>query len=251
MENQRLFGLIGKKLGHSFSKKYFTGKFEKMGIDARYEPFELASISEFPGLIANQKPFGLTGLNVTIPYKKEVIAYLDELSPEAEAISAVNTIRVEQERLTGHNSDIPGFRQSLLEFLDGAKPAKALILGTGGASRAVGYVLDKMMGGENVLYVSRDPSGERQISYDAIADADIREFPLIVNTTPLGMYPDVGSCPDIPYHSLTGDHFLYDLIYNPEETVFMQKGAQNGARTFNGMRMLILQAERSWEIWNE
>ncbi|MDX2248909.1 MAG: shikimate dehydrogenase [Bacteroidia bacterium] len=247
----KVFGLIGKKLGHSFSKKYFSAKFEQLGIDARYELFELETIDLFPAVIERYRDMGLTGLNVTIPYKTAVIPYMKWLSPEAAAIGAVNTIRVEADGLSGHNSDIFGFRQSLENFLAGNKPGKALVLGTGGAAKAVKYVLENLLMAENILFVSRNPQNLREVSYKDLSPELLSTYPLIVNTTPLGMYPDTDFAPEIPYEGLGSDHFVYDLIYNPEETLFMKKAAHFGARTCNGLDMLILQAEKSWSVWNE
>ena len=244
----RQFGLIGKKLGHSFSKKYFSDKFENEGINAAYELFELSTIAEFPNLIKNT-PY-LTGLNVTIPYKAQVIPYLDELSPRAQAIQAVNTIRVSKGRLLGDNSDIYGFSESLKSLYDADNlPEKAIILGTGGASNAVAYVLDQM----KIAYikVSRSPSGIGQISYGALSDLPLNEYQLIINTTPLGMYPHTEEAPEFPYQLLGEQHIAYDLIYNPPETSFMKKASEFGTGSKNGMEMLILQAEGSWKIWNE
>ncbi|MEZ4829211.1 MAG: shikimate dehydrogenase [Bacteroidia bacterium] len=248
---ERIFGLIGKKLGHSFSKRYFTAKFESLGIHDRYELFELPSIDHFPALVQTYRDQGLTGLNVTIPYKTEVIPFLNWLSPEAAAIGAVNTIRVEADGLSGHNSDISGFRQSLLAFLGAARPEKALVLGTGGASKAVRFVLEQMLSPENVVSVSRKPENQAVLSYQALTPELISSFHLIVNTTPLGMYPDTAFAPEIPYEGMSNFHFACDLIYNPEETLFMKKAASFGAHTCNGMEMLILQAEKSWSVWNE
>ena len=244
----RQFGLIGKKLGHSFSKKYFTDKFEKGKIDAAYELYELADISEFTDLIRNTP--NLTGLNVTIPYKAQVIPYLDELSPQAEAIQAVNTIRVFKDKLLGDNSDIYGFSESLKSLYSvDTMPKRAVILGTGGASQAVAYVFDQM--GIDFVKVSRNPSGAQQISYEALVDLPLEEYLLIVNTTPLGMYPHTDYSPEFPYQLLGRHHTAYDLIYNPKETMFMKKAAEFGAQTKNGLEMLILQAEGSWKIWNK
>ncbi|MEZ4771783.1 MAG: shikimate dehydrogenase [Bacteroidia bacterium] len=246
----RIFGLIGKKLGHSFSKKYFSAKFEQLGTDDRYELFELPVIDLFPALTEQYRSLGLTGLNVTIPYKTAVIPYLNWLSPEAAAIGAVNTIRVEENGLSGHNSDISGFRQSLEKFLAGNKPEKALVLGTGGAAKAVKYVLEAMLSSENVTFVSRQPQNTGEISYQELTPELIGSHRLIVNTTPLGMYPETGFAPEIPYEGMSANHFACDLVYNPEETLFMKKAASFGAHTCNGMDMLILQAEKSWSIWN-
>lgn len=244
----KTFGLIGKKLGHSFSKKYFTEKFDKEGItDCEYQLFELADISEFPGLIKEQP--SLCGLNATIPYKQEVMPYLDELSTAAQRIGAVNVIRFENDgKLVGHNSDYIGFKISLEKFLNGAKPQKALILGTGGASKAVKAALEDL--GITPQFVSRT-SGENQLAYKELSEEILSSHRLIVNTTPLGMFPQVEEFPAIPYQFLTSSHFCYDLVYNPETTAFMKKSAEHGAKTINGLEMLIGQAEAAWEIWND
>jgi shikimate dehydrogenase len=245
----RHFGLIGYPLSHSFSKGFFTGKFEREGItDCRYENYPLEDISALPGLIAGDTK--LEGLNVTIPYKEKVLPLLDGMDSEAREVGAVNTIRIERKgglRLTGFNTDVYGFRKSLEPLLEpGFK--KALILGTGGASKAVAHVLRQL--GMEVTWVSRSPGGSDRIAYADVSAALIAETPLIVNCSPLGMVPDTGTCPDLPYSALTPGHVLYDLIYNPEETRFLAHGRKQGAKTKNGLQMLHLQAEKSWEIWN-
>ncbi|MEL6255288.1 MAG: shikimate dehydrogenase [Bacteroidota bacterium] len=243
----RQFGLIGKKLGHSFSKKYFSQKFEEQGIDAAYELYELAEITAFEKL--KETPH-LKGLNVTIPYKAEVIPFLDELAAEAAAIQAVNTIKFENGKLKGFNSDIYGFWDSLLEFSKGEEISGAIILGNGGATRAVLYVLEEKLGVGEVKIATRNPRSANHLAYSDLEGLELDKFPLIVNTTPLGMYPDIEACPTFPYHKLGDKHWAYDLIYNPEETSFMKAAAQYGAQTKNGMDMLIGQAEKSWEFWN-
>ncbi|OEK02452.1 shikimate dehydrogenase [Roseivirga sp. 4D4] len=245
----RKFGLIGYPLSHSFSKKYFANKFEKEGIaDAQYELFPIAAISELPKLLSDNSD--LVGLNVTIPYKEQVIAYLDVMDPKAEAIGAVNTIKIEGGKLTGYNTDYFGFKDSLLKFI-GANglPEKALILGTGGASKAVKAVLEDL--GIEYKFVSREPA-EGQLSYESIVSSPnhILSSLLIVNTTPLGMSPNEASLADLPYEQLTHDHLLYDLVYNPMKTAFMQKGIEAKCWVKNGLEMLHGQAEKSWEIWN-
>ena len=242
----RLFGLIGFPLSHSFSKGFFTDKFEKEGITGcRYENFPIEDISRFP-LLWKEHP-QLEGLNVTIPYKQAVIPFLDEFSEAAKEIGAVNCIRLRDNRLKGHNTDVIGFRRSLEPLL---KPhhTKALILGAGGAAKAVKFALKQL--GIHYTEVSRKYF-DGTIAYEAIDEAVMQSHPLIINTTPLGMYPNVAEAPPIPYHFITSDHLLYDLIYNPAETQFMQNGAARGAAVKNGHEMLILQAEASWEIWNE
>lgn len=242
------FGLIGKKLGHSFSKKYFTKKFSGQSINASYELYELADIREFPDLLTREP--GLKGLNVTIPYKQEVIPYLDRLGEEAEAIGAVNTISITPNGLIGNNSDIFGFWTSLMDLIGDTRLGAALILGTGGASKAVEYVLKEKVKISTCLFVSRVPVREDSISYSDLKDIKLDDFPLIVNTTPLGMYPNVENCPDFPFEKLTDQHYAMDLIYNPEETKFLRLAKTQGAKIENGMPMLIQQAEKSWRIWN-
>ncbi|MBR9921965.1 MAG: shikimate dehydrogenase [Bacteroidetes bacterium] len=243
----RHFGLIGFPLSHSFSRQYFREKFEKEGIlDAQYENLPLENILDFPALI---KRFpNLRGLNVTIPHKQAVMPFLDEIEASAQVIGAVNTIRVEPEgRLTGFNTDAYGFERSLLEWLPANFKGQALVLGTGGASKAICFVLTK----NEIQYklVSRSP-GEGQLGYEDIDKELLEKYKLIVNTTPLGTHPNIESCPDIPYDLLGPNHYLYDLVYNPSETKFMRLGAASGAQTHNGLQMLILQAEGAWQIWN-
>ncbi len=251
----RIFGLIGYPLGHSFSKKYFTEKFAKEGIaNAAYELFPLENIELFPELLANQ-PI-LRGINVTIPYKEQVIPYLTRLDPAAQRIGAVNVIKREADgSTTGYNSDYFGFKSTLEGFLQkyyvaegkNLRKLKALILGTGGASKAVRIALEDM--DIEYVYVSRR-GGEGVYSYDDLTERAMEKHLLIINTTPLGMYPEVDVFPPLPYEWLTADHLLYDLVYNPEQTMFLQKGAERGAKTFGGLPMLHAQAEKSWEIWN-
>ena len=244
---KRTFGLIGYPLSHSFSKKYFTEKFAREGItDAHYELFEIKTIAEFPALTQSQKL--LVGLNVTIPYKQQVMPYLDHLDEVAEKIGAVNTIKFGKNgEKSGHNSDYYGFRGSLEKWLNGTNIKDALVLGTGGASKAVFIVLQDM----NIApqLVSRTGSA-KALSYNDLRQKSLSDYLLIINTTPLGMTPKPESFPDIDYRQLTSDHYCYDLVYNPEETTFMKKAAAQGAKTKNGLEMLHLQAEKSWEIWN-
>ena len=244
-----MYGLIGKKLGHSFSADFFNEKFKREGIDNRYYLFEIPSITDFPTLLKENPQ--LEGLNVTIPYKQEVIPYLDSLSEEASEINAVNVIKFIKEGdktvLKGYNSDCIGFKESLEPLLHPAI-RKGLILGTGGASKAVAYVLNKL--GIGYKFVSRNPQ-PGQFSYEDLDDQVIREHLLIVNTTPLGMYPAIENCPPIPYQFLTKDHICYDLVYNPEQTLFMKLSKEEGATVKNGLEMLYLQAIEAWRIWNQ
>ncbi len=243
----RQYGLIGKRLGHSFSQRYFEEKFASAGrFDCRYNLYELPSLDGFREF-ADAVP-DLMGLNVTIPYKQAVMPLLDELDPEAEAVGAVNTVRVWREegklRLAGYNTDVEGFRRSLAGH---PIPRRALVLGTGGAAAAVAYVLRQW--GVEYKMVSRRPS-EGQTGYEEITPSLVCEWPWLINCTPVGMFPDVEICPPLPYESLTGDNFLYDLVYNPEETLFLKRGRECGAATQNGLQMLHLQADAAWEIWN-
>ena len=241
----RQFGLIGFSLQHSFSKQFFTDKFQRKNISGcSYENFELKTIEEFPKLLEANP--ALTGLNVTIPYKQSIIKFLNELDAEAKEIGAVNVIRFEKNKLIGFNSDHYGFAKSLKEILPKGN-ISALILGVGGGSKAVAYALQKMSIPFKI--VSRKPK-EDELSFDKLSDKIITENHLIVNTTPLGMFPNVQSFPPLPYQSLTDKHILFDLAYNPTETLFLKKGKEKGATTLNGLKMLHHQAERSWEIWN-
>lgn len=242
------YGLIGYPLGHSFSISYFNEKFENEHIDAQYVNYEIPSIDKLPEILASTPD--LKGLNVTIPYKEKVISYLDTLSPEARAIGAVNVIKVEHKDtksvLRGYNSDVIGFTQSIEPMLEPIH-RKALVLGTGGASKAIAYGLKSL--GLEVQFVSRTQK-TGTITYQQV-DADmIREYNVIVNCTPCGMYPHVDTCPDLPYDAMDTHTILYDLIYNPDETLFMKRGAQHGATTKNGLEMLLLQAFASWNFWH-
>lgn len=237
------FGLIGKDISYSFSKNYFTLKFKKLGLnDYEYVNFDLKSIDEFKDLISKE----LKGLNVTIPYKESIINFLDEIDDEAKLIGAVNTIKIDKRgRLTGFNTDVYGFEESLKPKLKKSHK-KALVLGTGGASKAVCYVLDKLK--IDYLLVSRSP-GKTQISYTDLNRSLLEKYTIIINCTPLGTYPKVEEYPKIPYDCITKKHLLYDLIYNPEKTQFLKEGEKRGADISNGLKMLELQAEKSWKIW--
>ncbi|MBX2952009.1 MAG: shikimate dehydrogenase [Leadbetterella sp.] len=248
MENSKhRFGLIGFPLTHSFSKRYFTEKFEATGLTGthRYDLFEIEDIRALPAILAETE--GLRGLNVTIPHKLNVLPYLSEIDPAAERIGAVNVLKIQADgRLKGYNSDYYGFRRSLEEFLAGAKPLNALVLGNGGAARAIRVALDDM--GIPYKLVSRT-AGDDRISYPE-ANTLLEDHTLIINCTPLGTYPKTDTAPEIDYEQLSSAHFLYDLVYNPEETLFMKKGKAQGAKTINGYQMLVYQAEKSWDIWN-
>ena len=243
------YGLIGYPLGHSFSRNYFNERFRNERIDAEYDNFEIPSIENLKEVLETTP--NLRGLNVTIPYKEEVIRYLDELSPEARAIGAVNVIRVTHKGsktvLKGFNSDVIGFTRSIESMLEPLH-RKALILGTGGAAKAVDYGLKSL--GLGTLFVSRT-ARPGVITYNDVTPDLIRSHKVIVNCTPLGMYPHVDSCPPLPYEAMDSHTLLYDLLYNPDETLFMQKGRQQGAITKNGLEMLLLQAFASWEMWQE
>jgi shikimate dehydrogenase len=245
------FGLIGFPLTHSYSSAYFKDKFLKEGLnDFRYELFPLKGLSELPELI-DSNPY-LMGLNVTIPYKVSVIQMLQHLDKIAEEVGAVNTISILRSEgkviLKGYNTDVIGFETSLIPLLkDWHK--KALVLGTGGASKAVGYVLDKL--GIPATFVTRKPSNESHISYEQLNKVVMKDHQLVIQTTPLGKYPDIETFPHIPYEFLTSEHLLYDLNYNPGTTRFMHLGAEHGAEVKNGLQMLHLQADASWNIWKQ
>ncbi|MFI3328704.1 MAG: shikimate dehydrogenase [Rikenellaceae bacterium] len=247
----RKFGLIGEHLPHSFSGKYFAEKFEREGITGcQYSLHELATIDDLTALLDSTPE--LEGFNVTIPYKQQVMKFLDGLSPEAEAIGAVNCVKREGGKLIGYNTDIIGLHNSMVDFFSKSdfKPTTALILGTGGAALAVEYIMRKM--GVKYKVVSRSESTqEERITYDDVTPELIAETLLIVNATPLGTFPDVDSSPAIPYEAMTEQHHLFDLVYNPPMTKFMKLGAEYGANVCNGGAMLVGQAEASWEIWND
>ena len=238
------YGLIGKTLDHSFSKSYFENKFIAQQIqNASYSNLPLESIDEFKSLI-KKKTF--SGLNITIPYKTSIIPFLDELSEEAKSIGAVNTIHFKNDKLIGYNTDYIGFLNAIKPFLKNTME-QALILGTGGASKAVVFALKKI--GIKCSCVSRLPN-EQQLNYDQLNDLILKHHLLIVNTTPLGTIPNINECPNIPYQYITEKHLLVDLVYNPEETLFLKKGRKNLANILNGKSMLIHQAEEAWKIWN-
>ena len=245
----RKYGLIGYPLRHSFSIGYFNEKFRAEGIDAEYINFEIPTIKDFKGIISENPD--LYGLNVTIPYKEQVIPYLDELEKDTEAIGAVNVIKIVRKKgkvkLIGYNSDIIGFTQSIEPLLQ-VHHKKALILGTGGAAKSTFHGLKNL--GIDGIYVSRTKQKD-MLTYEELTEEIMKEHTIIVNCTPIGMYPKVDFCPDIPYQYITPQHLLYDLLYNPNVTLFMKKGEEKGATVKNGLEMLLLQAFAAWDIWNK
>lgn len=244
----RRYGLIGRPLGHSASAAYFTEKFRREGLadECRYDLFELPAIDDLPRLL-DEIP-ELCGFNVTIPYKQRIIPYLDDLSYDARNIGAVNCVKRDGGRLTGYNTDVVGLRASLGEFLGGRLPEAALVLGTGGASQAVQYVLTEM--GIPYELVSRD-AAKGSLTYDTLSCDDVQSHRLIVNATPIGTYPAVDEAPRLPYAFVSPDHYLFDLVYNPPLTQFLDYGRQRGAHICNGRAMLVGQAEAAWKIWTD
>ncbi|MDR1371954.1 MAG: shikimate dehydrogenase [Dysgonamonadaceae bacterium] len=243
------YGLIGNPLKHSFSRKYFNDKFDAEKIDAEYINFEIPTVKDAESIIKN-RPL-LAGLNVTIPYKEKIIPYLDKLSENAKLIGAVNVIKIDRTkgkpRLTGHNTDIIGFKQSIEQYL---KPnhRRALVLGSGGAAKAIYWGLKQL----NItpVYVSREKRDRAMLTYNDLNAEIMETHTVIVNCTPVGMYPDTDECPQIPCHYLYSEHLIYDLLYNPDETMLMKRGKEHGATVVNGLEMLLLQAFASWSIWN-
>ena len=245
----KVFGLLGKDIEYSFSRGYFTKKFEKLGLKKHeYVNFDIQSIEEFPSIIKKGKD-NLGGINVTIPYKEEVMKHLSKLDKTAKEIGAVNTIKfTKRGNLKGYNSDVVGFEKSIFPFIK-KHHKRALILGTGGASKAIAYAFKK--NGIKYKFVSRSPKGKKEISYQDLTKEVIEKYNIIVNSTPVGTSPNIENSPNIPYQYITENHLLYDLIYNPEVTTFLSKGKENGAIIKNGYEMLQLQAEESWRIWND
>ncbi|AVR45913.1 shikimate dehydrogenase [Christiangramia fulva] len=240
----KLYGLIGRNIDYSFSRKYFSEKFNNENIDAKYRNFDLEDISQLTDIIKEEE---IAGLNVTIPYKRDVMLYLDRLDENAKEIGAVNTIKFEENgKLAGYNTDHFGFRKSIEPFLK-KHHQKALILGTGGASKAVAFALKSME--IEFKFVSREPR-EDQFSYTDLNKNLLEEYSVIINTTPLGTFPNIQESPDVPVEFLGKKHLVYDLIYNPAETAIMKMAIKQGATAVNGLRMLQLQAEKAWEIWN-
>ena len=240
-------GLLGKDISYSFSKTYFKKKFEDENIsDTTYENFDIESIDLFPSIIKNTT--GLKGLNVTIPYKEQVIPFLDKVNKKAKTIGAVNTIKITKKgKLVGYNTDCYGFKKTIKPFIK-SHHKKALILGTGGASKAIAYTLNEME--ISYQYVSRKLSDGVGFSYDTLTANDVKDYQIIINCSPVGTFPNIEDCPNIPYQSINEKYILFDLIYNPEETKFLRLGKKNKATTVNGLGMLEFQAEKAWSIWN-
>ncbi len=243
----RKFGLLGKQIAYSFSRAYFKQKFEDESIlDASYENFDIDDISLFPDIVKNTPQ--LKGLNVTIPYKEAVIPYLDKLNKKAKKIGAVNTIKItKRNKLVGYNTDCYGFKKSIQPYLK-THHKTALILGTGGASKAIADALKELT--ITYTYVSRKPTTPESITYESLTEKLIKNNLIIINCTPLGTYPDIDNCPNIPYNAITNNHILFDLIYNPEQSKFLTFGVKKNATIINGLNMLKLQAEKAWRIWN-
>jgi len=244
------YGLIGKKLTHSFSPDYFNKKFKELGINARYLLYDTDDVLEIKNLIRDDQT--LKGLNITIPYKKSVFEIADEIDPVAAQVGSVNTLKIDRTdaniAISAFNTDVIGFEQTLLPLVSNQKNIDALVLGTGGAANAVEFVLNKLQ--IPFSFVSRNPLAENQISYSTLSEEIIKSHKLIINTTPKGMFPDVGESPAIPYQFIDKEHVLYDLIYNPKETLFLQRGREKGCVTMNGLKMLEIQADASWELWS-
>ncbi|WP_236011206.1 shikimate dehydrogenase family protein [Olleya sediminilitoris] len=248
LNHMRKYGLIGKDISYSFSQNYFTIKFKDEAItDATYQNFDIQDIEAFKTNIL--KTDNLSGLNVTIPYKETIIPFLDKLDKKAKKIGAVNTVKLTKKgQLKGYNTDIYGFKKTIKPHLK-KRHKQALILGTGGASKAIAFVLNQL----NIEYrfVSRKASKKAAFTYDTLTEEDIKKHKLIINCSPVGTFPDVNEAPKIPYDGISSKHILFDLIYNPSETVFLKNGKNKGATTINGYDMLVFQAEKSWKIWNK
>ncbi|MCK0146875.1 shikimate dehydrogenase [Arenibacter sp. F26102] len=244
-KDKNRFGLIGKDISYSFSRGYFTKKFSELGLEQHsYENFDLEQIDLFKNLMKQNSD--IKGFNVTIPYKEQIMPFLSKIDEEAQAIGAVNTIKIVKNATIGYNTDVYGFQKSIEPYLRNHHK-KALILGTGGASKAVAFVLNKL--GITYKFVSRNPKKD-QLNYKDLSKEVLSEYTVLVNCTPLGTYPNIKDKPDIPYHFITNEHLLFDLIYNPEKTAFLLAGEQEGGKISNGSNMLQFQAEKSWEIWN-
>ncbi len=246
-----VYGLIGKNLSHSFSPEYFKEKFRKLGINAEYKLFDIDDIEEFPEIIENNP--NLVGLNVTIPYKRSLGRYMDNIDNAVQITGSINTIKIDSKRgkkiLSGYNTDIVGFEKTIKPIIKKNKEIRAMILGTGGSANTVAYVLRKL--GVLFCFISRNPSKLLHSHYNWLDNTDLRSNKLIINTTPVGMFPENSNSPDIPYDYITNEHILYDLIYNPSETLFLKKGRKKGAHCINGREMLEIQADASWKIWKK
>ena len=244
MKKSKKFGLKGKNIDYSFSKKYFSEKFKKENLDYTYSNFDIVNISEIESILQNNS---ISGYNVTIPYKEEIIKFLDEIDEVAKDIGAVNTIKKIDNKNIGFNTDIIGFEKSLLPLIENKIPKNALILGSGGASKAIKYVLKKLK--INYSTVSRK-EGKSEFVYENLNEVILNKFKMIINCSPVGTFPNINNCPNIPYKFLTKDHILYDLVYNPIESLFLKKGRKLGCKTKNGLEMLEIQANESWSVWN-
>ncbi len=243
-EKGRKYGLIGKVLTHSFSKSYFTQKFENEKINATYDNLELESIEAVRPFLKGD----FDGFNVTMPYKEAILPYLDRLSDEAKAVGAVNTINCVNDQLVGYNTDVFGFQQMIKPFFE-SQHERALIIGTGGAAKAVAFVLENL--GVSPIFLCRNPLKENEFGYEELNENMVRFNKIIVNTTPLGQFPNINECIEIPFEALSNSHLVIDLIYNPQETLFLKKAKLNHAKVLNGLTMLHQQADKAWEIWNE
>ena len=244
MKENKIYGLIGKNIDYSFSKNFFSKKFKNENINCKYLNFDIQSISEFKSIISDKN---ISGLNVTIPYKEDVLKYIDEISNDAKSIGAVNTIKISNNKLTGHNTDHIGFTKSIEKIDEFKNIESALILGSGGASKAIQFALDNM----NIKYtiVSRSNS-IKCINYNQVSEKIIKNHKLIINCTPLGTFPEIEKCPEIDYRFLSPFNILYDLVYNPKQSNFLRKGLNAGCKIKNGLEMLEIQAIESWKIWN-
>tara|TARA_B100000575_G_C23137740_1_gene661357 strand:- start:666 stop:1403 length:738 start_codon:yes stop_codon:yes gene_type:complete len=245
MKKNKKYGLIGKNIDYSFSKSYFTNKFKVENLNCEYLNFDLNNFRLIKTILVQKDIYGL---NVTVPFKEKIIDYLDEVDEIAKNIGAVNTIKKIENKNIGFNTDYIGFEKSLLSLIGNKKPKNALILGSGGASKAVKYVLKKL--NINFSTVSRNKD-KYEFIYENLNDDILNKFKMIINCSPVGTFPNINNCPNIPYKFLTKDHVLYDLVYNPIETLFLKKGNGLGCKTKNGLEMLEIQAEESWKIWND
>ena len=244
MQKNKVFGLIGRNIDYSFSKEYFSKKFMNEKINCHYSNFDIDDISVLDSIFTK---YNISGLNVTIPYKVEIMGILDKIDEEAASIGAVNTIKVIGDKKIGYNTDHIGFERSISSLIVDEKPKNALLLGSGGASKAIKYVLKKL--NINHTTVSRE-SGKSDYTYEDIDEALIKKNKIIINCSPVGTFPEIKNCPKIPYEYLSKEHILYDLVYNPIKTLFLKKGDQIGCKTKNGLEMLEIQANESWKIWN-